>query len=139
MLTRIRESFGPDTTIDVRGLALVAGSALGIVWGLVRGNQTGWASAEVVASLAERPLVVAGLSLQATGMAWLALIAARPLGGPVDVARRSRRSSTLPIRGVQLEVDDGGAWAGASSSAHPPGAVALSSVVCRAWSAPLHR
>jgi len=97
----MRESFGPDTTIDVRGLALVAGSALGIVWGLVRGNQAGWASAEVVASLAERPLLVAGLSLQATGMAWLALIAARPLGGPVDGARSSRRSSALPIRGVQ--------------------------------------
>src|SRR4249919_3041507 len=51
VLTRMRESFGPDKAIDVRGLALVTGGALGIVWGLVRGNQAGWASPEVVASL----------------------------------------------------------------------------------------
>jgi EmrB/QacA subfamily drug resistance transporter len=50
--TRIGESFGPDTAIDVRGLALVSGGALGIVWGLVRGNGSGWGSAEVVAALA---------------------------------------------------------------------------------------
>src|SRR3954451_18431963 len=35
---RIPESFGGDTGVDVRGLALVTGGALGIVWGLVRGN-----------------------------------------------------------------------------------------------------
>ena len=41
------ESRGPDTGLDIRGLALVTGGALGIVWGLVRGNQAGWGSAEV--------------------------------------------------------------------------------------------
>ena len=45
---RIEESFGEDTAVDVGGLALVTGAALGIVWGLVRGNSAGWGSLEVV-------------------------------------------------------------------------------------------
>src|SRR5215212_4452678 len=51
VFTRMRESFGPDTSLDIRGLALVTGGALGLVWGLVRGNQAGWGSAEVVGTL----------------------------------------------------------------------------------------
>ncbi len=47
-LTRIEESRGPDTAIDVPGLALFTGAALGIVWGLVRGNAAGWDSPEVL-------------------------------------------------------------------------------------------
>ena len=50
--TRIEESFGPDTAIDVPGLALVSGAAFGIVWGLVRGNSAGWGSLEVTVALA---------------------------------------------------------------------------------------
>src|SRR4051795_10567977 len=52
VLTRMRESFGPDTGLDIRGLALVTGGALGLVWGLVRGNQAGWGSPEVIGALA---------------------------------------------------------------------------------------
>src|SRR5215211_7264228 len=59
VLTRMRESFGPKTGLDIRGLALVTGSALGIVWGLVRENQAGWGSIEVVASLAVGVLLIA--------------------------------------------------------------------------------
>jgi EmrB/QacA subfamily drug resistance transporter len=59
VLTRMKESFGPDTSLDIGGLALVTGGSLGIVWGLVRGNQAGWASPEVVASLAVGALLVA--------------------------------------------------------------------------------
>jgi EmrB/QacA subfamily drug resistance transporter len=58
VLTKMKESFGPDTAIDVRGLALVSAGALGLVWGLVRGNAAGWGSAEVVASLAAGVLLV---------------------------------------------------------------------------------
>lgn len=50
--TRIEESLGTDTALDVPGLALGTGSALGLVWGLVRGNSAGWGSAEVLLSLA---------------------------------------------------------------------------------------
>jgi MFS family permease len=59
VLTRMRESFGPDSSLDIRGLALITGGALGIVWALVRGNQAGWASPEVVASLAIGALLIA--------------------------------------------------------------------------------
>jgi EmrB/QacA subfamily drug resistance transporter len=51
MLARIEESFGPRTKLDIPGVVLVTGAALGIVWGLVRGNDAGWGSPEIVASL----------------------------------------------------------------------------------------
>ena len=61
---RIRESFGPDTALDLVGLALVTGGALGVVWGLVRGNAAGWDSFEVVGTLA------AGVLLTIAFVAW---------------------------------------------------------------------
>jgi EmrB/QacA subfamily drug resistance transporter len=51
-LRKMRESFGPDTSLDVAGLALVAGGALGVVWGLVRSSQVGWDSVEMIVALA---------------------------------------------------------------------------------------
>jgi EmrB/QacA subfamily drug resistance transporter len=64
VLTRMRESYGPDTGLDLRGLALVSLGVLAIVWGLVRGNQVGWGSAEVVGALA------AGVALTIAFIAW---------------------------------------------------------------------
>jgi EmrB/QacA subfamily drug resistance transporter len=64
VLTRMKESYGGDTTLDLPGLALVTGGALGIVWGLVRGNSAGWESLEVVGSLA------AGALLTIAFVAW---------------------------------------------------------------------
>jgi EmrB/QacA subfamily drug resistance transporter len=58
VLARIPESFGPDRGLDLGGLALVTGGVLGIVWGLVRGNPAGWASPEVLASLAAGALLL---------------------------------------------------------------------------------
>jgi EmrB/QacA subfamily drug resistance transporter len=52
VLRRMPESFGARARIDVAGLALVTGAALGVVWGLVRGNSAGWGSPEVVGSIA---------------------------------------------------------------------------------------
>ena len=63
-LARIEQSFGGDTRTDIGGLALVAGGALGLVWGLVRGNAAGWGSFEVVAALA------LGAALVAAFVAW---------------------------------------------------------------------
>ena len=57
VLTRIEESFGGDTGLDIPGLGLISAAAFGIVWGLVRGNVSGWDSLEVVGAL------VAGLLL----------------------------------------------------------------------------
>jgi EmrB/QacA subfamily drug resistance transporter len=63
-LRRMAESYGPPVRLDVPGLALVTGGALGLVWGLVRGNAAGWASAEVIGALG------AGLALTAGFVAW---------------------------------------------------------------------
>ncbi len=52
VLRRMDESFGERAKLDVAGLLLVTGAALGIVWGLVRGNTAGWGSVEVLATLA---------------------------------------------------------------------------------------
>jgi EmrB/QacA subfamily drug resistance transporter len=52
VVRRIPESYGRRARPDVAGLALVTGAALGIVWGLVRGNAAGWGSFEVVGALA---------------------------------------------------------------------------------------
>src|SRR5215211_6532366 len=51
VLRHMPESFGARAKLDVAGLALVTGAALGIVWGLVRGNSVGWGSAEVLSTL----------------------------------------------------------------------------------------
>jgi EmrB/QacA subfamily drug resistance transporter len=64
ILLRLDESFGSDSSIDVGGVALATGGALGVVWGLVRGNSAGWGSAEVIAAL------VAGAILVGAFVAW---------------------------------------------------------------------
>jgi len=51
-LRRLSESYGPRGPLDLPGLALVTGGALGLVWGLVRGSAAGWASPEVAGALA---------------------------------------------------------------------------------------
>jgi EmrB/QacA subfamily drug resistance transporter len=62
--TRLRESFGPAAGLDFPGLALVAAAAFAVVWGLLRGNGSGWSSAEVATSL------VAGVLLMAAFIGW---------------------------------------------------------------------
>ena len=63
-LRRIEESSGPRTALDGPGLVLATGAAVGLVWGLVRGNPAGWGSLEVVAALA------AGAVLTVAFVAW---------------------------------------------------------------------
>jgi EmrB/QacA subfamily drug resistance transporter len=64
VLARTPESFGPAARLDMPGLAMVTGAALGVVWGLMRGNNAGWASLEVLAALA------AGFLLAVAFVAW---------------------------------------------------------------------
>src|SRR5437763_16751137 len=45
---RLRETRGPNDSRDLPGLGLASGGLLGIVWGLVRANQLGWGSPEIV-------------------------------------------------------------------------------------------
>ena len=51
VLGRIPESFGPTARLDIWGLALITGAALAVVWALMRGNEVGWISVEILASL----------------------------------------------------------------------------------------
>ncbi len=72
VLARIRESRGAATALDLVGLVLAAGAALGVMWALARGNSVGWGSAETVSTL-----VVGGL-LGVAFVAW-ALRARAPM------------------------------------------------------------
>ncbi len=58
------ESTGPDGRLDVRGLVLASGGLFALVWGIVRGNDQGWSSPEILAALAT------GLALLAAFTAW---------------------------------------------------------------------
>ena len=58
-LRRLEESRGPAGRLDLPGVALASAGLFGIVWGLVRGNAQGWASAEIVGSLAVGAVLVA--------------------------------------------------------------------------------
>ncbi len=62
----LAESHGPVTRLDVPGLALVTSGAIGVIWGLVRANDAGWASAEVVAALGLGVLALAAFILWET-------------------------------------------------------------------------
>jgi EmrB/QacA subfamily drug resistance transporter len=57
--TRLRESFGPKAALDIPGLVTIAGAALALVWGLLRGNILGWASLEVTSALGAAALLAA--------------------------------------------------------------------------------
>ena len=82
VLRRVDESYGPRSAPDIGGLALVTGAALGIVWGLVRGNSAGWGSVEVIASLAVGALLAVAFVLweprAAEPMLPMGLFASRP-------------------------------------------------------------
>src|SRR5438093_841364 len=56
---RLRESRGPNNSLDLPGLGLASAGLLGIVWGLVRGNQVGWGSTEIVFALPAGVVVLA--------------------------------------------------------------------------------
>src|SRR4051794_21055501 len=50
-LSRLQESYGPASRLDLPGVGLASVGLFGIVWGLVRGNSVGWASPEIVGAL----------------------------------------------------------------------------------------
>jgi EmrB/QacA subfamily drug resistance transporter len=61
---QLEETHGSEKALDLPGLSLASAGLLGIVWGLVRGNDHGWTSVGIVT-----PLVVGAL-LVAAFVAW---------------------------------------------------------------------
>ena len=61
---RLEETHGPSSRLDLPGLGLISAGLLAVVWGLIHGNEAGWKSPEVVASLAT------GVALVAAFVAW---------------------------------------------------------------------
>jgi EmrB/QacA subfamily drug resistance transporter len=57
---RLDESYGPNSALDLPGVALASTGLLGVVFGIIRGSQIGWGTAEVVGSLAIGMLLVVG-------------------------------------------------------------------------------
>jgi EmrB/QacA subfamily drug resistance transporter len=47
---RLTETRGPSRRLDLPGLGLVSGGLLAVVWGLVRANEQGWTSTEILSS-----------------------------------------------------------------------------------------
>ncbi|MPZ57159.1 MAG: DHA2 family efflux MFS transporter permease subunit [Rhizobiales bacterium] len=66
VLRRCPESLGPAARLDIRGLGLVTGSAFALVWVLMRGNEVGWTSAEVIGVLLMG--IVLGIAFVAWGL-----------------------------------------------------------------------
>jgi len=60
---RLRETYGPNDALDLPGVGLASAGLFGIVWGLVRGNQVGWSSPEIVAMLVGGTIVLIGFVL----------------------------------------------------------------------------
>ena len=48
---KLRESYGPDTGLDLAGMVLAGAGVFGIVYGIVRGNEAGWGSPEILGTL----------------------------------------------------------------------------------------
>lgn len=62
-LAKLVESRGQATKVDILGILLVAGFSLAAVWGLMRGTELGWTSAEVVTVLGAAALLALGFVL----------------------------------------------------------------------------
>lgn len=59
VLVRLEENAGSPRGLDYVGIGLVSAAAFGLVWSLIRGNEAGWASAEVVATLSGGAIALA--------------------------------------------------------------------------------
>ncbi|MEO7223906.1 MAG: MFS transporter [Devosia sp.] len=61
VLSRLQESRGLPTRVDIPGIALIGGLSFAVAWALMRGNEIGWGSGEVLVSIGGA--IVMGLGL----------------------------------------------------------------------------
>jgi EmrB/QacA subfamily drug resistance transporter len=90
-LALLRESRGPNRTLDVPGVALASGGLLGVVFGIVRAQSLGWTSTTVLASIG------GGLALLAGFAAW-----ERRTEAPMLPMRFFRNRAFAATNGVSL-------------------------------------
>jgi EmrB/QacA subfamily drug resistance transporter len=62
-MSALRESRGPNATLDLPGVALASTGLLGVVFGIVRAQSLGWTSTTVVGSLAGGAVLLVGFVL----------------------------------------------------------------------------
>jgi EmrB/QacA subfamily drug resistance transporter len=62
-VSALKESRGPNATLDLPGLALASTGLLGVVFGIVRAQSLGWTSTTVAGSLAGGAVLLAGFVL----------------------------------------------------------------------------
>ena len=63
---RLRESRGPDRSLDMPGVILAAAGLVGIVWGVTHGNGRGWNDPQILAAIgAGTALIVAFIAWEA--------------------------------------------------------------------------
>src|ERR671914_490970 len=62
-VSALKESRGPNATLDLPGLTLASTGLLGLVFGIVRAQSLGWTSTIVAASLAGGAMLLAGFVL----------------------------------------------------------------------------
>ena len=57
---RLNETRGPEGNLDLGGLVLASGGLLGLVWGVIHGNDRGWTDVQVLAALGAGALLLVG-------------------------------------------------------------------------------
>ena len=123
-LSRLQESYGPASRLDLPGVGLASAGLFGIVWGLVRGNSVGWATPEIVGAL------VGGAAVLGAFVWWefrtAAPDAADALLPQPDVRAREHLEPLHVLRDVRLDLparavlpDGAGLLAAAVRAAHP--------------------
>jgi len=85
-LLTVPENKGAPASLDLPGAVLMTASLLGLVWGLVHGNRTGWDSAQVLVSLGGGVMLGAAFVASQRMNAWDAMIPPRLFRSPVLAA-----------------------------------------------------
>ncbi len=119
-----RETHGPAGKLDLPGVGLVSAGMFGIVWGLIRGNEQGWTSPEILTAFG------LGFALVAAFVAWELRAPAPMLPMSVlpqqGVLAREPRVAVHVLRDVRLDLpadavlpDRPGLLAARLGAAHP--------------------
>jgi EmrB/QacA subfamily drug resistance transporter len=86
VLLKAPEGRSASASLDLLGAVLMTASLLGLVWGLVHGNQAGWGSAEVLASLGAGIAFGGAFVASQRARAWDAMVPPRLFRSPVVAA-----------------------------------------------------